>query len=154
MTEYVLTEYVTIEKEVYENLLKTVHEIIVELQKRVEELEKHLCIYENPNVSSSKKMMKEDKEKHKPEGKSGAPEGHIGATRKRLKPNRFVDLKPELCAKCESKGIAITEKERRGYAQMSYGPYTNRIIVQWARVRNTPPNGVMPIATDPNLSIR
>ena len=31
-----------------------------------------------------------------------------------------------------------------GYAQMSYGPYTNRITVQWARVRNAPPNGIMP----------
>ena len=30
----------------------------------------------------------------------------------------------------------------------------NRIIDQRARVRNAPPNGVMPIATDPNLSIR
>ncbi len=30
----------------------------------------------------------------------------------------------------------------------------NRIIAQRARVRNAPPNGVMPIATDPNLSIR
>ena len=41
-----------------------------------------------------------------------------------------------------------------GYAQMSYGPFTNRITAQWVRVRNAPPNGVMPIATDPNLSIR
>ena len=41
-----------------------------------------------------------------------------------------------------------------GYAQMSYGPYTNRITAQWARVRNAPPNGVMPTATDPNLSIK
>ena len=31
-----------------------------------------------------------------------------------------------------------------GYAQMSYGSYTNRINVQWARVRNAPPNGIMP----------
>lgn len=107
-----MTEYVTIEKDVYENLLKTAQKI-VELQKRVEELEKRLWIYENPNVSSSKRMMKEDKEEHKPEGKRGAPEGHIGATRKRPTPNRFIDLKPEQCAKCESKDIAITGKERR-----------------------------------------
>ena len=37
---------------------------------------------------------------------------------------------------------------------MSYGPYTNRISVQWARVRNAPPNGIMPTATDSNLSIK
>ncbi len=34
-----------------------------------------------------------------------------------------------------------------GYAQMSYGPYTNRITAQWVRVRNAPPNGVMPTAS-------
>lgn len=41
-----------------------------------------------------------------------------------------------------------------GFAQMSYGPYTNRITAQWVRVRNAPPNGIMPIATDPNSSVK
>ena len=40
-------------------------------------------------------------------------EGHIGATRERPRPNRFIDLKPERCAKCDSNDIAITGKERR-----------------------------------------
>lgn len=107
-----MTEYVTIEKEVYENLLKTAQKM-EELQKRVEELEKRLWIYENPNVPSSKKIMKEDKEERKPEGKRGAPEGHIGATRERPRPNRFIDLKPECCTKCASEDIIIIRRERR-----------------------------------------
>lgn len=40
------------------------------------------------------------------------------------------------------------------YSYSGYGLYTNRITAQWARVRNAPPNEVMPIATGPNLSIR
>ena len=76
-------------------------------------MEKRLWIYENPNVPSSKRMITDDKEEHKPESKRGAPEGHIGATRERPRPNRFIDLKPERCAKCDSNDIAITGKERR-----------------------------------------
>lgn len=107
-----MTEYVTIKKDIYEKFLNLTGKV-EELEREVEELKRRLWVYENPNISSSKKMMKEDKEEHKPEGKRGAPESHIGATRKRSTPNQFIDLKPEQCAKCESKDIAITGKERR-----------------------------------------
>ncbi len=35
---------------------------------------------------------------------------------------------------------------------MSYGSYTNRINAQWARVRNAPPNGIMPIASGSGIT--
>ena len=105
-----LTEYVLIEKDVYEKFLNLT-EKVEELEREVEELKRHLWVYENPNIPSSKRINNEKKESdEKSEGKRGAPEGHIGATRQRPTPNRFVDLKPERCPKCSSTDIAITGK--------------------------------------------
>jgi hypothetical protein len=108
-----MTEYVTIEKEVYETLLKIAEEY-KDLKIRVEELEKRLWIYENPNVPPSKKMNDEKKkEEKKPQEKRGAPEGHLGATRKQPKPNRFIDLKPDHCDKCGNNAIKVTGHESK-----------------------------------------
>lgn len=107
-----MTEYVTIEKSVYETLLKIAEEH-KDLKRRVEELEKRLWIYENPNVPSSKKMIDEKKEEGNKQEKRGAPEGHLGATRKQPKPNRFIDLKPESCDKCGNKAIKITGHDKQ-----------------------------------------
>ena len=76
-----MTEYVTIEKKLYEDLLKTVQEV-PELRRRIEELEKRLWVYENPDVPPSKTRNKEKRDESKPQEKRGAPEGHLGATRK------------------------------------------------------------------------
>src|SRR5208337_2492811 len=115
-----LTEYVTIEKDIYVALLKKVEKVqelqrdVEELKNSVVELQRRLWIYENPNVPSSKRMLKEKKEEEDgPERKRGAPEGHVGATRKKPKPNRFIDLRPKACAGCNSRNIEVTRKEKR-----------------------------------------
>ncbi len=53
------------------------------------------------------------KEDKKPQEKRGAPEGHLGATRKQLKPNRFIDLKPNHCDKCGNREIKTTRHENQ-----------------------------------------
>jgi transposase len=107
-----MTEYVTIEKKVYDKLVQTVKE----LTKQLEELQKRLWVYENPNIPSGKRIIKEKKEEKETTEEStkrGAPEGHVGATRKRPKPNRFIDLKPNSCTNCNSGNIEINNKETR-----------------------------------------
>lgn len=87
---------------------------VEELKNSVVELQRRLWIYENPNIPSSKRILKEKKDdENRPEGKKGAPEGHVGATRDKPKPNRFIDLKPRVCAGCNSRNIEMTGKEKK-----------------------------------------
>lgn len=102
-------EFVTIPKRVYEDLLTKVED----LQKRVDALQRRLWRYENPDTPPSKIRDKKKKDENRQEGKKGSPEGHLGATRKQPKPNRFIDLKPKRCRHCGSGGIMITDKENR-----------------------------------------
>ena len=64
-----------------------------EQKERIEKLERRLLLYESPHIPSSKRIIKEVvAEEPKEPAKRGAPEGHKGATRKKLKPNRIVEL--------------------------------------------------------------
>lgn len=92
-----MTEYVTIEKRLYEKFMKQDEEI-QQLKNRLSELERLLAFYQSPHIPSSKKLIKDkdDDQKEEPK-KRGAPEGHKGATRKLPKPNAFKDLKPTGC---------------------------------------------------------
>lgn len=76
------------------------------LRKRVDELEKRLRLYESPHIPSSKRIIKEPEEPREPM-KRGAPEGHMGATRKKPRPNRIIELKPERCPNCRSKDVDV-----------------------------------------------
>lgn len=91
-----MTEYVTIEKTVYEDLVK-IAEDYPKLKRRVEELERLLHAYDNPNTPSSKQRFKQKRETPDEPAKRGAPGGHQGATRKIPDPDKFVDTKPTGC---------------------------------------------------------
>lgn len=100
-----MTEYVTIEKTEYENLLK-----------RIKELEDILWVYQHPSIPPSKRIFKEEENRQDgktEEKKRGAPEGHTGATRERSKITRRIDLKPYTCATCGSIQINILNHEKR-----------------------------------------
>ncbi len=75
-------------------------------QKRIEELEARLHIYENSHVPSSKRIIREEKVTESPPKKRGAPEGHTGATRQTPIPDEIIDLKPKKCT-CGCKNIEI-----------------------------------------------
>jgi hypothetical protein len=100
-----LTEYVTIEKRVYDGLLKRMEE----LEKKVEELTRRLKRYENPNTPPSKRI--EDKKKADDNSgeteppKYGAPLGHKGATRETPEPDRTEDVVADHCENCGSSDI-------------------------------------------------
>lgn len=81
------------------------------LLERINSLEAHLKLYENPHVPSSKRVIKEVKIVKKPK-KRGAPKGHRGATRERPAPDRVVELKPNSCPmpECGSKKIRVLKK--------------------------------------------
>lgn len=90
-----MTEYVTIEKREYDELLA-----------EVKELKKLLALYQSPHVPPSKRLIdekKDDEPKGEPK-KRGAPEGHEGATRQMPKPDSFKDLKPTGCKKPRCNG--------------------------------------------------
>lgn len=77
-----------------------------ELKELCKDLERRLRIYENPNTPPSKLIIKDIKKDRKPR-KRGAPKGHKGATRKRPKPDKIVELSPTTCPKCKQKHIRI-----------------------------------------------
>jgi len=110
-----MTEYVTIEKGLYERFMKQGKEIL-ELKHRVDELEKLLAFYQSPHIPPSKRLIhekKEDEQKKEPK-KRGAPEGHEGATRRLPKPDAFKDLKPTGCKKPQcNREIAILGSYRK-----------------------------------------
>lgn len=85
---------------------------IAELEKRIEELEARLRIYENPHVPSSKRIIREEKVVESTPKKRGAPEGHKGATRETPVPNMIVKLKPKGCI-CGSEDIEILKAHKR-----------------------------------------
>lgn len=86
-------------------------EVIKELKKRCEELEKRLRIYENPHTPSSKKYIKV-KVVRIPK-KRGAPAGHKGTTRKKPIPDIIVSLEPKSCPKCNSKKIEKVKERKK-----------------------------------------
>lgn len=86
--------------------------IVEAQQKRIEELERRLRIYENPHVPSSKRIIKEPTPEKTPK-KRGAPEGHAGTTRKVPIPDKVIELKPTRCTKCESKKIRILKEHKK-----------------------------------------
>jgi transposase len=71
-------------------------------QKRIEQLERELKKYKNPNTpSSSNKHLKENTQglNAKRYAKRGAPKGHRGATLK-LTPDKLIDLTSKCCGSC------------------------------------------------------
>lgn len=89
-------------------------EKLKKIQKELDEANKKLEFYESPLLSSSKRIIKEKDEEtaEKIPKKRGAPEGHIGATRKTPAPDEVVDLKPEKCAcGCEEVEILKTHEK-------------------------------------------
>lgn len=82
------------------------------LEKRVEELEKRLQIYEHPHIPSSKRIIKEPEEPGEPK-KRGAPEGHTGATRKQPEPDITKHIFAEDCPNCRSKSILMMGQNRQ-----------------------------------------
>lgn len=94
-----MTEYITIEKKVYDKLVETVRI----LQEKVDRLEKELRKYKNENTpSSANKHLKADTHGlHANGGKRGAPEGHKGTTR-RQQPEETNDVDADECPHCHS----------------------------------------------------
>ena len=97
-----MTEYVTIEKKVYENLLKTIDA----LKKKVEELESELRKYKNENTppSSNKHLKGNTQGLQATGGKRGAPEGHEGVTRDQ-KPDDYQQVDAKECPNCHGDNI-------------------------------------------------
>lgn len=86
---------------------------LAQLEKRNLELEQLLAVYTSPHIPSSKKIIKEMKKNEEPPKKRGAPEGHVGATRKTLLPDEVIDLKPCRCVKCESKQVGVVKEHKQ-----------------------------------------
>ena len=72
--------------------------VFMALIDKIEELEKRLLKYENPNTPPSQQRKYPEREKSN--NKIGAPKGHPGITREIPKPNRFKELKLKRCPDC------------------------------------------------------
>lgn len=75
--------------------------IILEHEKRIEELERRLLLYENPHTPSSK--LKQKPPKKESNGKLGAPIGHPKYERKEPKPTGSIEYIEKTCPDCNAK---------------------------------------------------
>lgn len=91
---------IIIEELLYENL--QLKKLVKTLTKRTAELEKRLSIYENPHTPPSNQILKKNKKKDTPLKKRGAPKGHKGTTRKKLKPDETINVFTEKCPQCNA----------------------------------------------------
>lgn len=143
-----MTEYVTIEKSLYEKFLKQEEEI-EGLKRRVEELEKLLHAYSNSNTPSSKQRFKQVRDKPEEPAKRGAPEGHQGATIKLPEPDTLKDLKPDGCKKPRCNGqIRILNSYRKRVVDIEIKPTCTEYTVYRCQCLCC---GEIFETTDPNL---
>jgi transposase len=126
-----MTEYVTIEKNVYDSLVE-IAEDYPKIKKEVEELRRLLKLYQSPHVPLSKRLINEkknDEQKEEPK-KRGAPEDHYGATIKLPEPDQFRDLKPDGCKKSRCTGrIKILNSYRKRVVDVEIKPICTEYTV-------------------------
>ena len=85
---------------------------IEKLQAKVIELGRLVQIIMNPQIPSSRKIIKEKKKEPGEPKKPGAPIGHKGATRRTPEPNRVIDLKDQIPLKNQRHGSDILFMEQ------------------------------------------
>ena len=79
-------------------LIRIILALREEFKKCIEELEKRLLAYENAHTPPSQQRKYPNREKTN--NKVGAPNGHKGITRQTPEPNRFEELKLDVCPDC------------------------------------------------------
>jgi len=84
---------------------------ITKLEKHIEELEKKLSLYENPNTPPSQRRFFPKPRNH-PNGKPGQKEGHQGTTRPQAEPDRTIKVTASVCPHCKSR-LRFMRTERR-----------------------------------------
>lgn len=96
-----------------QNLPDEVRQYILFLERKIQELEQRLKVYENPHTPSSQQRFKNHTTKTNPTGKRGAPPGHHGATRTKPEPDEIIPVTMDQCPHCGSYlGAAIGLESR------------------------------------------
>jgi transposase len=96
-----------------QNLPDEVRQYILYLEKRIQDLEQRLKMYENPHTPPSQQRFKNNASSKNPPGKRGAPPGHHGATRKHPEPDEIIPVTMDICPRCGSYLGAATKIESR-----------------------------------------
>jgi len=81
------------------------------LERRIQELEKLLNVYDNPHTPPSQRRFASSRQSRS-NGKPGQKEGHAGTTRPLAKPDRTIEVTASACPHCKSK-LRFTGMERR-----------------------------------------
>lgn len=76
--------------------------LVIELQKRIAQLEARLAVYENAHTPPSQKRFPERKTRDEGNGKPGRPTGFEGSTRPALKPDMVEVVHSSNCTHCGS----------------------------------------------------
>lgn len=84
--------------EIPQEICENCRPFFIELLKRIEELERRLLAYENAHTPPSQQRKYPKRESSG--NKLGAPKGHEGTTRPATKPNKFEELKLDVCPNC------------------------------------------------------
>lgn len=89
--------------------------IILEQEKRIQDMERTLAFLTSPHIPPSKQLIKNKEKDKSPPKKRGAPEGHKGATRVRSKPDQTIFLNAVNCPnkKCNGNKISVVKKHKK-----------------------------------------
>ncbi|MFH1126522.1 MAG: IS66 family transposase [archaeon] len=87
---------------------------ILDQQKQIDQLQKELSKYKNPNTppSANKHLKPNTQGKHKNGGKRGAPKGHKGTTRHQ-KPTKALEIDACTCPKCHGSNLKDKKIHKR-----------------------------------------
>jgi transposase len=96
-----------------QDLPDEVRQYILYLEKKIQELEQRLKLYENPHTPSSQQRFKNNSRNKNPTGRRGAPPGHHGATRPTPTPDKIIPVTMHECPRCGSYLGAATTVESR-----------------------------------------
>jgi len=75
------------------------------LESQLDESQRKLRVYENPNTPPSQQRLKKKQEKEPSNKKRGAPKGHNGTTREHKDPDETIQVESDKCIRCGSENI-------------------------------------------------
>jgi transposase len=75
------------------------------LESQLDESQRKLRVYDNPNTPPSQQRLKKKQEKESSNKKRGAPKGHNGTTREHKDPDETIQVESDKCIRCGSENI-------------------------------------------------
>ena len=101
-----------------QDLPDEVRQYILYLEKKIQELEQRLKLYENPHTPSSQQRFKPNSNNNNPPGRRGAPPEHDGATRPTPTPDKIIPITMHECPRCGCSWGTSMDESQYGFLEL------------------------------------